>query len=370
MCQGAPAGPEHYVQPFKAWAEHCTSKDTVAFPNDVPEGTTIPGWADKGEIAGDWSIDVLKEAAAPPPPPPPSSPSSASLRETEPTTADAQPTPAPTSPTSSQSSAPPPSLQPAASQVQASNVKAIQPSLPQESTSHSRSSALPASTSSSPSLQSSPGSNPSKVASKMLPIDEKAASLLPPDPASMHEDAIVGAASTLNSQTPPSGLQAIPTVDEATLDTASLSSSDAPVSPTPALLASTSSDTTRTEAGTQTSVPASNADRNGIPVPSSASSALIGSSDDTSAQAAEAEASGAAPITEFALNEEEEHANRIKIAAISGGVAGAAILVYLVFRCWGCTQARRKHARDTLDTNVFEQVRSTCNVPSRVCIVG
>lgn len=61
-------------------------------------------------------------------------------------------------------------------------------------------------------------------------------------------------------------------------------------------------------------------------------------------------------MSEFSLGEEEEQANRIKIAAISGSIAGAALVIFLIFRCWGCTQARRKHARDTLDANVFEQV--------------
>ena len=58
-------------------------------------------------------------------------------------------------------------------------------------------------------------------------------------------------------------------------------------------------------------------------------------------------------------SEQAEHAGRVKIGIIAGSLAGAFLLIFLIFRFWTCSQYR-KDLRDTIDPETFEKVGLKC----------
>ena len=383
LCQKGATG---YVQPFKEWATNCGAARKVEFPNPPPEGTTIPAWASKGDMdAAEWSLDAIKVDA-------PSSPSpSPTLSEEEKSSTNATPSLTPkedgpkvesaetpsltlsdkSTPTPSPSPSPSPSASPSpASESEAkaepSNdpTPAIPSNKPEE---HDKATPTPgAANLPSPPLASPQESdketdsgNPSSAvkedeSSQHMSLTLPKAALLSQTPSASRSDRQSSGDSKTTTTTrkakPVEASDGVESMHDGVATPPSDSSPSATPTDTPS---PTSTDLLSSSPSSSAKDVESVMRKPDNPTESSSSSSLA-----TNQQLAASTDpfSGVNATLTDAATEQAEQAGRVKIGIIAGSLAGAFLLIFLIFRFWTCSQYR-KDLRDTIDPETFEKVK-------------
>lgn len=383
LCQHASDG---WVEPFKDWAKNCGDARKADFPKSPPAGTSIPAWASKGDIDGEWSIDPLKAAATPSSAPSssPNSSSTSAVRESpsstanSPTTFAAGATLTPSSASHQsgneqssndrQSPSPTPPFPPAPGTTSDPTASAV---ATEHFTSPSTSSPITSGTHTPDSFSAgSHTEGTSSDLSESSTFSQDSDSLAEADRGSVYTDQPSGMSLTLPgvalaAQTDrSSGGRAIPgsassinALDEAEyiqtgVKQTGLENTDIP--PTAFAQGNDVNSTIPPSSPTLSRVESKlrNSDTSSQ---QTSTTSLAGEHEQLMASADPFSGVKATATEIDAL--EAEKAGRVKIGIICGSLAGSFVLVFLIFRFWTCSQYR-KTLRETIDPEIFEKVRS------------